>query len=317
MLAFNTTSNWPTFSFIGIPGLEAAHMWISIPFCLLYLVALAGNVLLLILVRTEQNLHEPQFYFLAMLALADLGLSLSTMPSVLAIFWFDVHHIGLNACLTQMFFIHTLSSVESGVLVAMAFDRLVAICAPLSYSRILTHCTVACLSGAALVRGAALLAPLPFFLRTFPFCGANILSHSYCYYPDMLHLACGDVTFSSIYGLICVLCTFAVDAVFILASYMKILGTVMKLGTQDRNWKSLQTCACHLCTVLVFYLPLISLAVLHRYTQETSPILYTTMSNAYLLITPLLNPLVYSLKSRQIQAALRKRFGMQRVAAGE
>ncbi|XP_037377914.1 olfactory receptor 51G2-like [Talpa occidentalis] len=318
MPAFNNTvSSRPTFSFIGIPGLEAAHMWISIPFCLLYLIALAGNALLLILVRAEQNLHEPQFYFLAMLAVTDLGLSLSTMPSVLAIFWFDIRHIGLDACLTQMFFIHTFSSVESGVLVAMAFDRLVAICAPLNYNRILNHYTVACLSGAALIRGAALLAPLPFFLRTFPFCGSNILSHSYCYYPDMLNLACGDVTFSSAYGLIFVLCTFAVDAVFILASYMKILATIMKLETQDRNWRSLHTCACHLCTVLVFYLPLISLSVLHRYTQDTSPVLYTTMSNAYLLMTPLLNPLVYSLKSRQIQAALRKRFWVQRVIAGE
>nr|XP_004651015.2 olfactory receptor 51I2-like [Jaculus jaculus] len=317
MLALNNTSNWPTFSFIGIPGLEAAHMWISIPFCLLYVVALGGNIILLMLVRAEQNLHEPQFYFLAMLALTDLGLSLSTMPSVLAIFWFDLHDVSLDACLTQMFFIHTLSTVESGVLVAMAFDRLVAICAPLNYTRILTHLTVACLSGAAFIRGATLLAPLPFFLRTFPFCGDNTLSHSYCYYPDMLNLACGDVTFSSLYGLVCVLCTFAVDAVFILVSYVKILGTVMKLGVHDHNWKSLQTCACHLCTVFVFYLPLISLAVLHRYSQETSPVLYTTMSNAYLLVTPLLNPLVYSLKSRQIQAALRKRFGVQRVVAGE
>lgn len=152
MLAFNNTFfNWPTFSFIGIPGLEAAHIWISIPFCVLYLIALVGNAVLLILVRAEKNLHEPQFYFLAMLALTDLGLSLSTMPSVLAIFWFDVRDIGLNACLTQMFFIHTLSSVESGVLVAMAFDRLVAICAPLNYTKILTHYTVACLSGAALI----------------------------------------------------------------------------------------------------------------------------------------------------------------------
>ncbi|XP_053415917.1 olfactory receptor 51G2-like [Nycticebus coucang] len=318
MLAFNNTfPNWPTFSFIGIPGLETAHTWISVPFFLLYLMAIVGNVLLFILVKTEQNLHEPQFYFLAILALTDLGLSLSTMPSVLAIFWFDIRHIGLDACLTQMFFIHTLSSVESGVLVAMAFDCLVPICAPLNYTRILTHYMVACLSGAAFIRGASLMIPLPFFLRTFPFCGANVLSHSYCYYPDMLNLACGDVTFSSVYGLVCVLCTFAVDAVFILASYTKILSTIMKLGIRDRNWRSLHTCVCHLCTVLVFYLPLISLAVLHHYTQETSPILYTTMSNAYLLMTPLLNPVVYSLKSQQVQAALRKRLWVQRVVAGE
>ena len=117
-----------------MPGLEAAQVWISIPFCLLYLLALMGNVLLLILVKAEHNPHEPQFYFLAVLALTDLGLSLSTMPSVLAIFWFNVHYISLDACLTQMFFIHTLSSVESGVLVAMAFGRLVAVCAPLNYT---------------------------------------------------------------------------------------------------------------------------------------------------------------------------------------
>ncbi|XP_004717520.1 olfactory receptor 51G2-like [Echinops telfairi] len=313
----HTASDCPTFSFIRIPGLEAAYIWISIPICLLYLMAIVGNSLLLILVRSDHNLHEPQFYFLAMLALTDLGLSLTTMPSVVAIFWFDVRLIGLDACLTQMFFIHTLSSVESGILVAMAFDRLVAICAPLNYTRILTRSSVACLSVAALIRGVSLLIPLPLFLKNFPFCGANILSHSYCYYPDMLNLACGDVTFSSVYGLVFVLCTFAVDAVFILVSYMKILGTIMKLGTQERNWKSLQTCACHLCTVFVFYLPLISLAVLHRFAQDTSPILYTTMSNTYLLMTPVLNPLVYSLKSRQIQAALRKQFWAQRVIAGE
>lgn len=318
MLAFNhSASNWPTFSLLGIPGLEAAHIWISIPFCLLYTLALAGNALLLVLVRAEQNLHAPQFYFLAVLALTDLGLSLSTLPSVLAIFWFDVRRIGLDACLSQMFFIHTLSSVESGVLVAMAFDRLVAVCAPLNYTRILTRHTVAWLSGAALIRGATLLAPLPLVLRAFPFCGAAGLSHSYCYYPDVLNLACGDVTVSSAYGLAFVLCTFAVDAVFILASYVKILGTLLKLGPPGRTWKALHTCACHLCTVCVFYLPLLSLAVLHRYTHHTSPVLYSTMSDAYLLVTPLLNPLVYSLKSQQIQAALRKRFGVQRVVAGE
>ncbi|KAB0370608.1 hypothetical protein FD755_017017 [Muntiacus reevesi] len=295
----HTASNSPTFSSVGIPGLEAAQMWISIPFCLLYLLALVGNALLLILVKAEQTLHEPQFYFLAMLALTDLGLSLSTMPSVLAIFWFNVHYIGLDACLTQMFFIHALSSVESGVLVAMAFDRLVAVCAPLNYTRLLTHSAVACLGGAAVIRSATLVAPLPFLLRTFPFCGANILSHSYCYLPDMLNLACGDATFSGVYGLVFVLFTFAVDV------------------NQDRNWKSLHTCACHLCIVFVFYLPLISLAVLHRYTQNTSPILFTSVSNAYLLMTPLLNPLVYSLKSRQIQPALCKQFWVQCVIAGE
>ncbi|XP_068965083.1 olfactory receptor 51G1-like [Petaurus breviceps papuanus] len=313
----NTTDDQPAFIFIGIPGLENLHIWISIPFCLLYFMALTGNSILFLLVRTEKNLQEPQFYFLAMLALTDLGLSLSTLPTVLGTFWIGSHQIGLPACLVQMFFIHTLSSVESGILVAMAFDRLVAICSPLSYSRILTSRAIVCLGGTAFVRGAVLLAPLPFFLSSFSFCRDNILSHSYCYYPDLLTLACGDVTFSSAYGLVFVLCTFVLDALFIIASYLKILTTVLRLGASDRGLRSMHTCACHLCTVLLFYLPLISLAVMHRYAHGTPPLLYTTLSNAYLLLTPLLNPLVYSLKSRQIQAALQRRLWVQRVTAGE
>uniref|UniRef100_F6ZZT4 Olfactory receptor 51G2-like n=2 Tax=Monodelphis domestica TaxID=13616 RepID=F6ZZT4_MONDO len=318
MLALNnTTDDQLAFLFIGIPGLEALHIWISIPFCFLYLMALMGNSILLLLVRSEQSLHEPQFYFLAMLAITDLGLSLSTLPTVLGTFWIGTHQIGLDGCLAQMFFIHALSSLESGILVAMAFDRLVAICCPLSYSRILTSRAIICLSGAAFIRGAVLLAPLPLFLRNFSFCRDNVLSHSYCYYPDLLTLACEDITFSSAYGLIFVLCTFAVDALFIIVSYLKILTTVLRLGASDRGLRSMHTCACHLCTVLIFYLPLISLAVLHRYAHGTPPLLYATMSNAYLLLTPLLNPLVYSLKSRQIQVALQKRLWIQRVTVGE
>ncbi|XP_072471721.1 olfactory receptor 51G2-like [Notamacropus eugenii] len=313
----NITDKQPAFIFIGIPGLENLHIWISIPFCLLYFMALMGNSVLLLLVKTEQSLHEPQFYFLAMLALTDLGLSLSTLPTVLGTFWIGAPQIGLPACLTQMFFIHTLSSVESGILVAMAFDRLVAICFPLSYPRILTSHAIVCLSGVAFIRGAVLLVPLPFFLSNFSFCRDNILSHSYCYYSDLLTLACGDITFSSAYGMIFVLCTFVVDALFIIISYLKILITVLRLGASDRGLRSMQTCACHLCTVLIFYLPLISLAVMHRYTPGTPPLLYATMSNIYLLLTPLLNPLVYSLKSRQIQATLQRRFWVQRVTAGE
>ncbi|XP_043849717.1 olfactory receptor 51F2-like [Dromiciops gliroides] len=313
----NTTDEHPAFTFIGIPGLEGLYIWISIPFCLLYFMALTGNSILFFLVSTEQSLHEPQFYFLAMLALTDLGLSLSTLPTVLGTFWIGAHQIGLDACLAQMFFIHTLSSVESGILVAMAFDRLVAICSPLSYSRILTSRAIACLGGTAFIRGTVLLAPLPLFLSNFSFCKDNILSHSYCYYPDLLTLACGDITFSSAYGLIFVLCTFAVDALFIIASYLKILTTVLKLGSSDRGLRSMQTCACHLFTVIIFYLPLISLAVMHRYAYGTPPLLFATMSNAYLLLTPLLNPLVYSLKSQQIQAALQRQLWVQRVTAGE
>uniref|UniRef100_G1TN30 Olfactory receptor n=1 Tax=Oryctolagus cuniculus TaxID=9986 RepID=G1TN30_RABIT len=296
----------PTFSFIGIPGLEAAHMWISIPFCLLYLVALAGNVLLLILVRTEQNLHEPQFYFLAMLALADLGLSLSTMPSVLAIFWFDVHHIGLNACLTQMFFIHTLSSVESGILLAMAFDRFVAISHPLQYTTILTNSRVTKMGLAALLRGVMLMTPLPILLKRLPFCKGQTLSYSYCLHPDVMKLACGQVKINIFYGLVLVVFSFGVDFLLIAISYALIFQAVLGIASREGQMKALNTCLSHIFIVFIYYGPLLAITVMHRVSHQSSPLAHAVLGNIYLFMPPMLNPIVYSLKTKQIRAALRK-----------
>uniref|UniRef100_A0A9W3FNX6 Olfactory receptor 51A4-like n=1 Tax=Camelus bactrianus TaxID=9837 RepID=A0A9W3FNX6_CAMBA len=129
----------PDFLIIGIPGLEAIHGWISIPFSSMYTVALTGNGLILLAVRRTPSLHQPMYYFLSMLALTDVGLTLSTMPTTLTVLWFDHRLIGFNACLVQMFFLHFFSVVESSVLLAMSFDRFVAISNPLRYAAVLTN----------------------------------------------------------------------------------------------------------------------------------------------------------------------------------
>ncbi|ELW71794.1 Olfactory receptor 51F1 [Tupaia chinensis] len=149
----------PAFLLIGIPGLEAAHGWISIPFSSMYTVALTGNCLILLAIRRTPSLHQPMYYFLSMLALTDVGLTLSTLPTTLGVLWFDHRLIGFNSCLVQMFFLHSFSVVESSVLLAMSFDRFVAISNPLRYAAVLTNNVIIKIGLAIVTRATVSLVP--------------------------------------------------------------------------------------------------------------------------------------------------------------
>ena len=132
-----SNDNAGPFILVGIPGLEQAHVWIGIPFCVIYIVAIVGNCILLYLILVERSLHEPMFFFLSMLAMTDLTLSTAGVPKTLSIFWLGAQEITFPGCLTQMFFLHYSFVLDSAILMAMAFDRYVAICSPLRYNTIL------------------------------------------------------------------------------------------------------------------------------------------------------------------------------------
>lgn len=139
MSLFNQTiHNHQTFTLIGIPGMPEKDFWMALPLCLLYSTTFLGNFIILVVIKVERSLHEPMYYFLAMLAATDLSLSLSSMPTMISVHLFDWRSVTLDVCITQMFFIHNFGGVESGVLVAMAFDRFVAIRFPLRYAAILS-----------------------------------------------------------------------------------------------------------------------------------------------------------------------------------
>ncbi|NP_001164921.1 olfactory receptor Olr109 [Oryctolagus cuniculus] len=306
-----TNSSWfqpPMFLLTGIPGLQAVQIWISIPLCVMYLIALLGNSTIVFIIKTTTSLHEPQYIFLSMLAATDVGLSLSTMPTVLNVFLLNHREIEFHSCLAQMFFIHTFSSMESAILLAMAFDRFVAIHNPLHYTVILTPPRIIGMGLAAVLRGVFLMVPLPILLKRLPFCKDVILSHCYCYHPDVMKLACGSVRVNIIYGLSLVLCSFGIDSVFILISYILILRTVLGIVSENDQLKALNTCVSHIFTVIIFYVPLIVLALIHRFGTFTSPLLHVTMANLFLFLTPVLNPLVYSLKTKEIRSSVNKIF---------
>ncbi|XP_074836399.1 olfactory receptor 51G2-like [Carettochelys insculpta] len=304
----DTKFQFAVFLLTGIPGLEDMHFWAAVPFCIIYFISIVGNAVILLIIKTDSSLHEPMYIFLSMLAITDLGISIVTMPTILGIFLFNFREINIHACFVQLFFIHSLQFIESSVLLLMAFDRFFAICNPLRYSSILTLPRVAKMGLVFALRGVAVVLPVPFLLNRFRYCRANVLSHSYCLHQDIIKLACSDVTFNSIYGLFVTLLTVGLDVSLIFLSYMMILKTVLSIASHAESLRALNTCVSHLCAVLLFYTPEIGLSVIHRFGNSSSHLLQILLGYIYLLVPPLLNPIVYSVKSKHLRARIIRAF---------
>ncbi|XP_025704400.1 olfactory receptor OR51C1-like [Callorhinus ursinus] len=299
-------STFLTFLLTGVPGLEWAHAWISVPFCCLYLTALSGNTLILFVVLTEPSLHESMYYFLSMLSTTDIGLCISTLVTVLGIFWLNAREISFNACLSQMFFIHLFTFMESSVLLAMAFDHFVAISNPLRYATILTHARIAQIGLAVITRGTVILTPLVLLLKHLSFCRSHVLRPSYCFYPDVMKLLYSDTKINSAFGLTAIISTTGVDSIFILLSYVLIIHSVLNIASPEERKKAFSTCISHITAVAIFYIPLISLSFVHKFGKHSPPYVPTLIANIYLLIPPLMNPIIYSVKTKQIEKAVLK-----------
>ncbi|KAM7179334.1 olfactory receptor 52P1-like [Macrochelys suwanniensis] len=306
----NTTdfNNPSTFILLGIPGLEAAHVWISIPFCAMYAITILGNVTILFTVKREPNLHGPMYYFLCMLAGSDLVGSTSIVPKMLSIFWFNSREIDFSSCLTQMYFIHCVAVIDSGILAAMALDRYVAICHPLRHSTILTNPVVAKIGLAVVLRGGVLILPYPFLARRWPYCRTNIIPQPYCEHMAVVKLACADIRISNYYGLSVAIWVTTLDVFFIALSYTQILRAIFSLPTKDARLKTFGTCGSHLCVILVSYIPSVFSSLTHRFGHNVALHFHVLITNAYLLVPPMLHPIIYGVSTKQIRDRLLRLF---------
>uniref|UniRef100_A0A7N4PJW3 Olfactory receptor n=1 Tax=Sarcophilus harrisii TaxID=9305 RepID=A0A7N4PJW3_SARHA len=304
-----------SFLLTGIPGMPKKNPWMAFPLGLLYTLTLLGNGTILSIIKLDSSLHEPMYYFLSILALTDMGLSMSTLPFMLSIFWFNSPEIPFDACITQMFFIHGFGVVESGVLVSMAFDRFVAIRDPLRYASILTSGVIGKIGigVAVLARAVCVVFPVPFLIKRLPFCRSNVLSHSYCLHQDIMRLACASTRVNSLYGLIVVILTLGLDVLIILFSYVLILKTVLGIASWAERLKAFNTCFSHICALLLLYIPFIGATMIHRFGKHLSPIIHTVMANVYLLLPPVLNPIIYSIKTKQIRKRIVQIFFRRKV----
>ncbi|XP_022377808.1 olfactory receptor 52A5-like [Enhydra lutris kenyoni] len=296
-------------TFIGIPGLETIQCWIGIPFCAMYIIALAGNSLLLIIIKTEPSLHEPMYIFLAMLGATDIALSTNIVPKMLGIFWFHLPEICFDVCLFQMWLVHTFQGIESRVLLAMALDRYVAICYPLRHATIFNQQLVTHIAVGVTLRPAILVIPCLLLIKCcLKFCGTKLISHTYCEHMALVKLATEDVSINKFYGLLGAFIVGGLDFILITLSYVQIFITVFHLPQKEARLKAFNTCVPHICVFFQFCLLAFFSFFTHRSGSYIPSYIHITLSNLYLLVPPFLNPLVYGVKTKHVRDKVVKMF---------
>ncbi|XP_029457696.1 olfactory receptor 52E2-like [Rhinatrema bivittatum] len=303
MSSVNSTPSHPSaFILTGIPGMEAAHIWISLPFSGMYIITFFGNCIILYAVKIERSLHEPMYYFLSMLAATDLVLSTSVSPKMLAILWFNSREISFEACMVQTFFTLSFSFIESGVFLAMAIDRYVAICNPLRHSVILSNQVIIRLGLAILIRGLVLSIPDCFLLIRLPFCSNKVISFPYCGTGNVTKLACADFLINIVYGLAITILVVGFDVTFIALSYVMILRVAFRFPSRAARLKAFSTCSSHVCVILMFYMLALFTYLTNRFGHNLPLYVHVIVAIFYFLVPPMFNPIVYAMKTKQIRS---------------
>ncbi|XP_023397326.2 putative olfactory receptor 10D4 [Loxodonta africana] len=289
------------FILLGIPETKGLETVLFFLFSSLYLCTLLGNVLILTAILSSSQLHTPMYFFLGNLSMFDLGFSSTTIPKMLLYLSGQSQVISFLGCVAQLFFYHFLGSTEGFLYTVMAYDRFVAICHPLRYKVIMNHRFCSVLATGTWMSGCIHAIILTFLTFQLPYCASNEVGYYFCDIPAVLTLACGDtslaqrVGFTNV-GLLSLICLF-----LIFVSYIHIGISISKIRSAEGRQRAFSTCSAHITAILCVYGPVIII-----YLQPNpSPVLGATVQILNNLVTPMLNPLIYSLRNKAVKSALR------------
>ncbi|XP_039742466.1 olfactory receptor-like protein DTMT [Pteropus medius] len=294
------------FFLLGLPiEPEQQNLFYAL-FLAMYLTTVLGNLLIIVLIRLDSHLHTPMYLFLSNLSFSDLCFSSVTMPKLLQNMQSQDSSIPYAGCLTQMYFFLFFGDLESFLLVAMAYDRYVAICLPLHYTTIMSP--KLCLS---LVVLSWVLTTLHAMLHTLLmarlyFCANSVIPHFFCDMSALLKLSCSDTRVNELViifmgGLILV-----IPFLLIIMSYARIVSSILKVPSARGIRKAFSTCGSHLSVVSLFYGTVIGLYLCP--SANNSTVKETVMAVMYTVVTPMLNPFIYSLRNRDMKGALGRVF---------
>ncbi|XP_069828888.1 olfactory receptor 6N1-like [Dendropsophus ebraccatus] len=297
------------FIIFGFPSLQQYQLLLFCVFFLIYLFTITGNGSIFLLVALDHHLHTPMYFFVGNLSFIDLSYATVTIPKMLAKFSMNLDTISYTACLTQMYIFLSLTVTECLLLMVMAYDRYVAICSPLHYLTIMTKRRYILMIAMVWAGGFTVPVTSLILALKLPFCGPNIIYHYYCDHPPLLQLACTDtsinVAVGSSLGAFILLITFTL----VVVSYIKIILTILKMNSKDGRKKTFSTCASHFAVVSIFYLPLIFMYI--RPKASYSSDVDSLVALLYTVLTPMMNPLIYSLRNKDIIKAFKRKIHLE------
>ncbi|KAK7797915.1 hypothetical protein U0070_015982 [Myodes glareolus] len=273
-------------------------------FLAMYLTTILGNLIIIILIHLDSHLHTPMYLFLSNLSFSDLCFSSVTMPKLLQNMQSQDPFIPYAGCLTQMYFLMVFGDMESFLLVVMAYDRYVAICHPLRYTSIMN--TKLCVTLVALSWLLTLLYSMlhTLLLARLSFCEDNVIPQFFCDISALLKLSCSDIYINELMIFILGGLVIVIPFLFIVVSYVQIVSSILKVSSAHVFYKVFSTCGSHLSVVSLFYGTIIGLYLCP--SANNSSVKETVMAMMYTVVTPMLNPFIYSLRNRDMKEALIK-----------
>uniref|UniRef100_A0A8C9PPA1 Olfactory receptor n=1 Tax=Spermophilus dauricus TaxID=99837 RepID=A0A8C9PPA1_SPEDA len=304
----SNTTTLMEFVLLGFSDIPHLQWMIFGIFLFLYFTILMCNSIIILITKTDPALQTPMYFFLSNFSVLEICYVTATMPRMLMDLCTQKGTISFYACATQMCFVLLLGGTECLLLTVMAYDRYVAICNPLQYPVVMSHKVCIQLVAASWVSGIPVEIGQTYQIFSLPFCGSNKINHFFCDIPPLLNLACGDTFVNEMAVYVVAVLFVMVPFILISASYGKIISNILKMSSARGRAKAFSTCSSHLTVVVLFYGTATIITYLRpeaSHSAETDKVL----SLFYTIVTPMFNPMIYSLRNKDVIMALRKLLG--------
>ncbi|XP_007516250.2 olfactory receptor 13D1-like [Erinaceus europaeus] len=292
------------FLLVGLSHYPELQLLLFVICLIMYMIILLGNSLLILIITLDSRLHTPMYFFLGNLSFLDICYTSSSIPTMLVMFVSERKSISFIGCALQMFLSLGLGSTECVLLAVMAYDRYVAICNPLRYPVIMSRVLYVHMAAWSWIVGCLNSSLQTALAMVLPFCGSNVVDHVTCEILALLKLACSDISRNVFIMTIASIVLLLAPLLLIFISYVFILSSILRINSADGRKKAFSTCSAHLTVVILFYGS--ALFMYMKPKSKNTNVSDEIIGLSYGVVTPMLNPIIYSLRNKEVKEAVKK-----------